>query len=110
MTPAARGLRLGLLKPGLRHDAHGDKIALLGLTLPGQAGVAEPQLGKTCRECVYWGEAGKHDRKKRWGVLKPQPCMKRRTLGHRLGSKIPHDQTACRHFEPDPTAPPECGP
>ena len=100
---------MGLLTPGLIHDAHSPDLALrLALTHRGQADFAEPALNATCRECVHWGEAGKRNRKGRWGwgVLEPQRCMKRSAGAPR----VPHRQTACRKFTLNPDAPPEAGP
>jgi hypothetical protein len=100
-----------LLNPYLRHDAHGPEMeARAHATHRGQAGWVAPELNQVCRNCLFWGEPGKHRRKGKWGVLIDQRCMKRRALGHKPGSKVPHSQCACKWFEQSASPPPEVAP
>ena len=55
----------GLLKDALIHDANGEMASRIALSDRGQAGFADPALGRVCRECAHWGEDGKHARKNR---------------------------------------------
>ena len=89
-----------LLSAGLRHDAHGDKLAGLLETRPGQAAVAAPELGRTCRECLYWGEADDNKRD-HWGELRASPCKKYMALtgvAPKKAYKLEHRTCACRSF------------
>jgi hypothetical protein len=89
-----------LLSAGLHHSAHGDKEAALALTRPGMAAIAASELGKTCRECLYFAD-GADTKRDHWRVLKPGPChlfCKQVRASPRSAPKLPHDNCACRSF------------
>jgi hypothetical protein len=93
-----------LLTQGRRHDAHGALAARIALTRPGQASWANPELGKTCRECIhlYGGQA--HPARHKLGELLPEICkryvalMPGMTMKLALNRKlqIPHNSNPIR--------------
>jgi hypothetical protein len=90
-----------LLSPYLKHGAHGAKEAGLRATNPGQAAIADPSLGETCRRCLYWGEPGSNPRD-HWGVLKPAACKKFIAKMHVRPARAPKlspSACACTEFE-----------
>ena len=70
-------------------------------TKPGQAHFAS-DANHTCRECEHW--ANQRGERTSLGLLEPARCRKAlRSLQD--PPPIPHDATACRHFEPAPHPP-----
>lgn len=70
------------------------------ITHPGQAHFALLDTKHTCRECGYWlNQTGLRSQLK---LLKPARCLK----ALRDAPPIPHNATACKHFEPASNPPP----
>jgi hypothetical protein len=91
----------------------------IAATLPGQAhfaALADPFLGRTCRECQFWKpvlirrrrnpETGEMEARPPLspygadGVLRTRRCTMAQTFaGKTLQRRIPHSARACRYFE-----------
>jgi hypothetical protein len=76
-------------------------------TYAGQASWADPDSGKTCRQCSHWTGCGQGTGYvAKWRTLKPRPCAKYRALMNgKVGAAVPHDAFSCRFFEADPQPP-----
>lgn len=59
--------------------------------------------GKTCRECVFFGQFKKTKYKQ--NVLTPSRCQKYTRIAGKQGDAIPHDSRACKYFEQHPNPP-----
>jgi hypothetical protein len=79
-----------------------DQDASYLATLPGQAHFAVDS-NHTCRECEHW--ANQRGERNRIGLLKEARCRKA-LLSLKNPPPIPHDATACRHFEASRNPPP----
>lgn len=106
-APEARRSSGTLLSPFLRHDSHGSKVAGLALTHPGMAGIAEPELNATCRQCLHWGEPANSSRDS-WGTLRPQACKKyigMTRVSPGRAPKLAPGTCACKYFTLNPWPP-----
>lgn len=61
----------------------------------GQPTWAEPEFGRTCRECAFWGK-DKFDRFE-GGELKPKRCYF--NIPNKSDAAVPHDAYACGYFK-----------
>lgn len=68
--------------------------------------------GKTCRECREWMQQGWHaaSNARHGPTLKPAPCAAYKRHTGVLGAAVPHEARACKHFHPNPAAPPRIDP
>ena len=65
----------------------------------------------TCRECIFWSRPGERVARTPVRILRqtrtaPRPCLKARQLNHEINAPVPHDATACTHFQANPAPPP----
>jgi hypothetical protein len=81
-------------------------------TYAGQASWADPATTNTCRECIFWSRPGERVSRTRWRTLgdqhelAPRSCQMARRFNHEISVPVPHDATACAHFEANPSPPP----
>jgi hypothetical protein len=64
------------------------------------AAMAAPELGQTCRACLYWAD-GADTKRDHWRVVKPGPChlfCKQMRTSPRSAPKLSHDTCACKLF------------